>query len=200
MQLALKFLRAIGLVSIAVIAPASMTQAGRVQLPGLTIPSNATADRASVVQIFHESYHAYRCGIDIQGIVPRAEFDVCTRKYAFGHDEVAPLSRQPYNPRNGWGATIVDAMGTMVRGSCYLLYVFGLNHDLSTSWDSLYDKCYSPFPLTVPNLRLKFRTSLMKHSTSRRTLTSRNRTLPILLGRFLAAQTVSCVDDVLQPL
>lgn len=198
MQLA--FLRAIGVVSVAVIAPASMTQAGRVQLPGLTIPSNATADRASVVQIFHESYHAYRCGRDIQGIVPRPEFDVCPRKYAFGHDEVAPLSRKPYNPRNGWGATIVDSMSTMVCKSRYLPYVFGLNHDLSTSWDSLYDNCYSPFPLTVPNLRLKYRTSSMKHSTSRRTLTSRNRTLPILLGRSLAAQTVSCVDDVLQPL
>jgi len=52
------------------------------------------------------------------------------------------------------------------------------------------------FPLTVPDRRLKFRTYLMKHSTSRRALTSRNRTPPILLGRSLAAQTVSCADDV----
>jgi hypothetical protein len=63
MQLA--FLRTVGFVSVAVIALAGMTQAGRVQLPGLTVPSNATADRASVVQIFHESYNVYRCGRDI---------------------------------------------------------------------------------------------------------------------------------------
>jgi hypothetical protein len=36
----------------------------------------------------------------------------------------------------------------------------------------------------------------MKHSTSREAWTSRNRTPPILLSRSLAAQTVSCVDDV----
>ena len=63
MQLA--FLRATGLISVAIIAQACMTQAGRVQFPGLTVPSNATADRASVVQIFNESYNAYRCGSDI---------------------------------------------------------------------------------------------------------------------------------------
>ena len=50
------FLRTIGLVSIA-----AFVQAGGVQLPGLTVPSNAAADRESVVQIFNESYNAYRC-------------------------------------------------------------------------------------------------------------------------------------------
>jgi hypothetical protein len=58
-------LRAMTFVSVAVIAPAFVTQAARVQLPGLTIPSDATADRASVVQIFNKSYNAYRCGRDI---------------------------------------------------------------------------------------------------------------------------------------
>jgi hypothetical protein len=33
--------------------------------------------------------------------------------YAFGHDEVAPLSKTALDPRNGWGATIIDAMSTM---------------------------------------------------------------------------------------
>lgn len=171
MQLA--FLRAIGLFSVAAIAPASTAQAARVQFPGLTVPSNATADRASVVRIFNESYNAYRCGGDIFGIVPRLEFDVCPREYAFGHDEVAPLSRKTADPRNGWGATIVDAMSTMVcTMSRYLQapFVFELNHGLSTSWDSQYDHCYSFFPLTVPDrrLELEFRTSLMKHSTLRK--------------------------------
>jgi hypothetical protein len=49
------FLRAVALASVAVLA-----QAGRVQLPGLTVPSSAAADRASVVQIFNQSYNAYR--------------------------------------------------------------------------------------------------------------------------------------------
>jgi hypothetical protein len=62
MQLA--FLKAISLVSVVVIAPACMTLAGRVQFPGLTVPSNATADRESVVQMFNQSYNAYRCGGD----------------------------------------------------------------------------------------------------------------------------------------
>ncbi len=50
------FLRTIGLVSVVAFA-----QAGSVQLPGLTVPSSAAADRESVVQIFNESYSAYRC-------------------------------------------------------------------------------------------------------------------------------------------
>lgn len=50
------FIRIIGLVSVAALA-----QAGGVQLPGLTAPSSAAADRASIVQIFNESYNTYRC-------------------------------------------------------------------------------------------------------------------------------------------
>lgn len=41
------------------------------------------------------------------------------REYAFRHDEVAPISGSFSDPRNGWGATIVDAMSTMVRNSRY---------------------------------------------------------------------------------
>jgi hypothetical protein len=54
------FLRTIGLVSVAAFA-----QAGDVQLPGLTAPSSAAADRKSVVQMFNESYNAYRCEEEI---------------------------------------------------------------------------------------------------------------------------------------
>ena len=50
------FLRAVGLAAVAALA-----QAGGVQLPGLTVPPNAADDRASVVQIFNQSYNAYRC-------------------------------------------------------------------------------------------------------------------------------------------
>ena len=75
---------------------------------------------------------------DFHDIVPKPEFGGCLREFAFGHDEVAPLSQQPLDPRNGWGATIVDAMNTMVCVSRFILYVYELNN-LSTSWDSQYD-------------------------------------------------------------
>ena len=79
---------------------------------------------------------------DFQSIVqfvPKPEIGGCRREFAFGHDEVAPLSQKPLDPRNGWGATIVDAMSTMVCTSRYLPYIFELNNDFSTSWDSQYD-------------------------------------------------------------
>ncbi|THH14610.1 hypothetical protein EW146_g5737 [Bondarzewia mesenterica] len=50
--------------------------------------------------IFTDSYNAYR-------------------EFAFGHDEVTPLSQGFSDPRNGWGATIVDGMSTM--------HIMGLN-------------------------------------------------------------------------
>ena len=42
-----------------VFMPAAV-KAGSVQLPGLTVPASAATDRALVVQIFNESYGAYR--------------------------------------------------------------------------------------------------------------------------------------------
>ncbi len=125
---------------------------------------------------------------DFQRIVPKHEFDGC-REHAFGHDEVAPLSHDFWDPRNGWGATIVDAMSTMVCRSRYLPYVFQLNSALSTSWDSQYDDNNNlPFPLTVPDKCHKSRTSSMKHSTSRKASTSRNRTPRTPLSKCSAAK------------
>ncbi|KAG8747223.1 maturation of Asn-linked oligosaccharides protein [Ceratobasidium sp. 414] len=34
------------------------------------------------------------------------------KKYAWGHDSLAPISKAPVDDRNGWGASIVDAMST----------------------------------------------------------------------------------------
>jgi hypothetical protein len=52
------FLKAVGLATVTALAQA---RERGVQLPGLTIPSTAAADRESVVQIFNDSYNAYRC-------------------------------------------------------------------------------------------------------------------------------------------
>ena len=72
----------------------------------------------------------------------------CHRKYAFGHDEVAPITKQPLDPLNGWGASIVDAMSTMVRDTIPLI-VCGLMNDPSTLWDSRYDGYHSPIFFSI---------------------------------------------------
>ncbi|CEP17592.1 hypothetical protein [Parasitella parasitica] len=35
------------------------------------------------------------------------------RKYAFGHDELMPLSNKPKDPFGGWGATMIDSLSTL---------------------------------------------------------------------------------------
>ncbi|KAF5311116.1 hypothetical protein D9619_007982 [Psilocybe cf. subviscida] len=75
----------------------SLCQSGSaylVQKPGLTVPSSDAQYKEQVKTMFRDSYAVYQ-------------------KYAFGHDEVAPISGGFYDPRNGWGATIVDALSTM---------------------------------------------------------------------------------------
>ena len=39
----------------------------------------------------------------------------CPRRDAWDHDDLAPISQNFYDDRNGWGATIIDALSTMVR-------------------------------------------------------------------------------------
>ncbi|WRT67490.1 uncharacterized protein IL334_004462 [Kwoniella shivajii] len=36
------------------------------------------------------------------------------KRHAWGHDEVRPVSQTPSNPFNGWGATIVDSLDTLL--------------------------------------------------------------------------------------
>lgn len=67
---------------------------GSVQKQDLQLPAEAETQRDQVVQIFNDSYSVYKA-------------------FAFGHDEVAPISKSTIDTRNGWGATIVDAMSTM---------------------------------------------------------------------------------------
>ena len=81
---------------------ASGAAAANIQVPGLTVPAEFAAHKQDVVDIFTESYNAYR-------------------KFAFGHDQLNPLSRTPTDPRNGWGASIIDGMSTMVRSILRLI-------------------------------------------------------------------------------
>ncbi|KAK0452349.1 glycoside hydrolase family 47 protein [Armillaria borealis] len=70
------------------------TIAGPVQKAGLSLPKDASIHRDAVKEIFQESYAAYK-------------------KFAFGHDDLSPVSESFSDGRNGWGASIVDAMSTM---------------------------------------------------------------------------------------
>ncbi|KAF5341440.1 hypothetical protein D9758_014743 [Tetrapyrgos nigripes] len=65
-----------------------------VQKAGLQVPDSAFQHRDNVKNIFIESYQAYR-------------------KFAFGHDDLDPVSESFNDCRNGWGASIVDGMATM---------------------------------------------------------------------------------------
>ncbi|KAJ7889770.1 seven-hairpin glycosidase [Mycena leptocephala] len=69
-----------------------------IQKPGLLVPSNYTSRSDDVKTMFTTSYAAYK-------------------KYAFPHDDLAPISTGNFDFRNGWGASVVDAM---VRFWCCL--------------------------------------------------------------------------------
>ncbi|KAF7338211.1 alpha-1,2-Mannosidase [Mycena venus] len=67
---------------------------GQVQKPDLVLPDTASTHRDAVEKIFVTSYEAYR-------------------EFAFGHDDLQPVTETFNDGRNGWGASICDAMTTM---------------------------------------------------------------------------------------
>ncbi|CAE6516520.1 unnamed protein product [Rhizoctonia solani] len=73
---------------------AAIAQAWTIQKPDLELPPEAGAKRQDAIDLFTSAYADYK-------------------KYAWGHDSLAPLSKTSIDDRNGWGATIVDAMSTM---------------------------------------------------------------------------------------
>ncbi|KAB5593644.1 hypothetical protein CTheo_2937 [Ceratobasidium theobromae] len=68
--------------------------AANIQKSGITLPAEAAAKAEDAIFVFTNAYQDYKT-------------------YAWGHDSLAPLSRGPVDDRNGWGATIVDALSTM---------------------------------------------------------------------------------------
>ncbi|KAG1761136.1 glycoside hydrolase [Suillus occidentalis] len=73
---------------------ASTAKAEAVQKSDLQLPLSAVVYQAEVKEIFVTSYEAYQ-------------------KYAWGYDDLLPVSETYYDGRNGWGASIADAMSTM---------------------------------------------------------------------------------------
>ncbi|KZP11248.1 glycoside hydrolase family 47 protein [Athelia psychrophila] len=82
------------LCTIALLASSPTVWGQSIQKPGLAVPASAAAHKADVVNIFNASYTAYK-------------------KYAWGHDDLTPVSKSFTDGRNGWGASIADALGTM---------------------------------------------------------------------------------------
>ncbi|KAJ6453651.1 seven-hairpin glycosidase [Mycena vitilis] len=73
---------------------AGVVRASNIQLPGLTLPSSAASNAALVKSTFLTAYTDYKT-------------------YAWGHDDLEPISKSWTNGRNGWGATIFDALPTL---------------------------------------------------------------------------------------
>ncbi|VDB96027.1 unnamed protein product [Peniophora sp. CBMAI 1063] len=103
--------------SLSLLISAGVALAGNIQLPGLTVPAEFAAHKQDVVDIFTESYNAYR-------------------KFAFGHDQLNPLSRTPTDPRNGWGASIIDGMSTMVIMGLDDFFQEALNHTATVNFNN----------------------------------------------------------------
>ncbi|KZT25742.1 glycoside hydrolase family 47 protein [Neolentinus lepideus HHB14362 ss-1] len=73
----------------------SLVRGGLVQKPGLEVPAYYAGNLTVVRTMFTDSWNAYK-------------------KYAWGHDDLDPISEGYNDGRNGWGASIADALGTMV--------------------------------------------------------------------------------------
>lgn len=85
-----------GLKSFALLAlHLSSVSAANIQAANIKLPSTAPGIKQQVVEAFQSAYGAYRT-------------------YAFGHDDLQPESNSFNDMRNGWGATIFDAMDTML--------------------------------------------------------------------------------------
>ncbi|KAF8194774.1 glycoside hydrolase family 47 protein [Mycena galopus ATCC 62051] len=98
------------LVAATLLAGASSALGGvTVQKPGLTVPAKYAANKAAAEKIFTTSYAAYQ-------------------KFAFGHDELLPVSEGVGDDLGGWGASIVDAMGTMAVMGLDELFLEAVNY------------------------------------------------------------------------
>lgn len=58
------------------------------------------------------------------------------REFAWGHDDLTPETKGFFDGRNGWGATIVDAMTTAVGPSLQYIVAQELIFSSSTLWAS----------------------------------------------------------------
>ncbi|KAJ7616955.1 seven-hairpin glycosidase [Mycena polygramma] len=102
-----------------------------VQVPGLVVPENYTARRDAVKNMFVTSYDAYK-------------------QFAFPHDQLAPVSEGFFDLRNGWGASVVDAMPTMVIMGLEDIFLDAVNFTSQIDFNvSKIDQTVSVFETTI---------------------------------------------------
>lgn len=94
---------------------ASAVKAESVQKPGLQLPPSASVHQAAVKEIFVTSYEAYQT-------------------YAWGYDDLLPVSKTYFDGRNGWGASIADAMSTMWIMGLTDWFEQAVNHTANTDF------------------------------------------------------------------
>ncbi|KAH7916693.1 glycoside hydrolase family 47 protein [Hygrophoropsis aurantiaca] len=103
------------LTALAVSSSTSNVFGALVQKQGLQLPANASTYRDAAQKLFTNSYQAYK-------------------DYAWGHDDLAPMSKGFVDSRNGWGASIADAMGTMYIMGLTDWFEEAVNHTASTDF------------------------------------------------------------------
>ncbi|KAH7099793.1 seven-hairpin glycosidase [Auriculariales sp. MPI-PUGE-AT-0066] len=113
------------------LAAAGSVLAGSIQLPGLKLPKDAATHRAAVKEIFTTAYGTYK-------------------EKAWGHDDLAPLSGAPNDPRNGFGATIIDSLSTMKVMGLNDLFAEGVEFAKAIDFsESKTDSTVSVFETTI---------------------------------------------------
>ena len=87
-----------------------------IQKTDLQTPADAAQNLQTVKEMFSYSYNAYKSVLTHSAAVAYL-ITATNRTYAWGHDSLAPLTKNFTDTRNGWGATIADSLSTMVRES-----------------------------------------------------------------------------------
>jgi hypothetical protein len=114
-----------------------------------------------VKAVFREAYHVYA-------------------KHAFGRDSVNPVSGTSLDDRNGWGATIVDSLSTMLIMGLDDLYKQGVKHVAHVDFTRS-DTSVSVFETTVGSslprdIGLRLRRFAISEDSYRRTSLAGRRT------------------------
>ncbi|ORZ02201.1 glycoside hydrolase [Syncephalastrum racemosum] len=95
-----------------------------------SVPANNQARMDAVKSAFQHAWQGYA-------------------KYAWGHDELRPLSNGYSDTRNGWGASIFDALDTMIIMGLDKEYQQAMDHVLKVDWK----KTPSPSKTFETNIR-----------------------------------------------
>ncbi|KAH7931258.1 glycoside hydrolase family 47 protein [Leucogyrophana mollusca] len=102
------------------LAASTSTLGALVQKQGLQLPPDASTHRDAVEALFNTSYQAYK-------------------DYAWGHDDLLPVTKSFTDGRNGWGASIADAMSTMYIMGLTDWFEEAVNHTAATDFSKTND-------------------------------------------------------------